>query len=157
MIMIVDSMTNIENYGFSDSLLKGFNFLENLSPDVVDGEYEIEGRNIFAVIDSYKTRDKSNAFLEAHKEYIDIQYILKGSEIIECRNCDGLTISEPYDKNADIMFFAKTTLPSHSIAMEQGTFAVFYPCDAHMPSLNPCNEKTNVKKVVIKIKAISGS
>ena len=86
--------------------------------------------------------------LEGHLEYIDIQYIVKGSEIIGWAKKDGQKESIPYSNERDIAFYEGDYEP---IKLDAGQFVIFYPEDLHLPCLK--NGKPSVvKKVVVKVR-----
>ena len=67
-------------YGISEGLKQGFEWLKHNSlENMSDGKYNIS-ENIYANIQSYETKD--NALYEAHRKYIDIQYMISGEEFI---------------------------------------------------------------------------
>jgi YhcH/YjgK/YiaL family protein len=119
--------------------------LENLTL----GKHLIQDENIFAICMEYETKDQSLAKNEAHKKYIDVQYMISGSEKMLVSGIAGLKITEEYDEENDVMFYENKctcqclATPKH--------FAIFFPEDAHTPSLNIENESNSVKKVVIKV------
>jgi YhcH/YjgK/YiaL family protein len=126
---------------------EGFAFLSR--PGLVDlesGKYEIDGDRLFALVNRDPGRGRAGARLEAHRKYIDIQYLAGGSEEIgwlptpECRQ-----VSEPYDADRDIMFFADA--PAAWVNLPVGKFMIFYPQGAHAPLASTGD---NVK-VVIKV------
>ena len=80
--LIIDRLENSEKYinshkGFAES----FAFLKKaFSEDLPVGRYEIDGDNVFAFIQEYTSKTES-AF-ETHKNYIDIQFVHSGVEVI---------------------------------------------------------------------------
>ena len=51
----------------------------------------------------------------------------------------------------DIRFYRKIDVPAVRLTMLPGSFALFFPQDAHCPQLTPLKEALDVKKAVIKI------
>lgn len=148
--MIFDSMDNAELYsGLGEKFQKAFEFLkttdfENLPLEKV----QIDGDNIFAIPQKYSTKEESEAKWEAHRKYIDIQYIVSGSENIGFVLADYLEELEPYDEEKDVEFFSGE---GDYVQIHEGEFAVFFPNDAHKPGLK-IESTEEVFKVVIKIK-----
>jgi YhcH/YjgK/YiaL family protein len=128
-----------------------FGFLDSITSAAEEKEYEIQGNDIYAIISSYKTREPHK--FEAHREYVDIQCILEGQEIIESTALNGLTVDMPYDPEKDVEFYVKTDNRKIISHLTPGVFVVFFPHDAHMPGVSVGDSPTIVKKVVIKIKA----
>ena len=106
--------------------------------------------NNFALEQVYNTKDRDNCFFESHKQYIDVQFILKGQEIIEVVNNSNIIISQPYSEEVDLIKYHNTNTVSR-IVLQKGDVAIFFPKDAHMPcvKLENCSK---VVKTVVKVK-----
>ena len=146
--MIVDKLENASMYaGCCEKLAGAFRWLCETDLTAIDtGRHDIDGDNVFALVQDYETKPLSQGFLEAHRKYTDIQYIVSGVERIGYANIDDVT-SEPYDQEKD---FLKLTGPADMITMNAGMFAVFCPQDAHMPGI-AVEESSAVRKVVVKV------
>lgn len=91
---------------------------------------------------------KKPAELETHKDYIDIQIPLSGTEIMGYTAAqDCLPVDAPYNAEKDITFFEG--LAEDYIAVKPGMFAIFFPQDGHAPGITP----DGVKKIIVKVKA----
>lgn len=150
--MILDILENSKNYAGVDSkITRALNFLkENDIINLPVGKYPIDGDDIFALVQEYTTKPLEQCKLEAHKRFIDIQYIVKGTEIIGWAPENSLEIAEAYNPDKDIAFYK---VPENWTATKliDGHFAVLFPEDGHMPCIAPDSAK-EVKKVVVKIK-----
>lgn len=151
--MIIDELQHWRSYPLGPAWDKAFDFLISLSPDVQDGEYPLQGKEIFARIMSYDTRGPESAVLEAHREYVDIQTVLLGRERIEWFPVHGLEVHTPYDESKDAEFFSRPHPGPARVDLCHGMFAAFFPQDAHMPCLTVGDRPEQVRKVVVKIKA----
>lgn len=149
--MIIDRLDNYRNYNFSDDLNAAFDYILTLDADSPEGKTEIKGSDIFAAVDYYSTKAHSEGRLEAHKDYIDIQVMLSGTEIIGWNPIEGLDVSVPYDENKDLMFFNPPDNIAGKVTMTPGMFMVLFPEDGHMPQLIADQSET-VHKVVGKIR-----
>lgn len=150
--MIIDKIENLKIYeNINPKLAKGLEYLKNTDfTKLENGRYEIEGDDIFAIVQEYHTKPLTEGKLEAHRIYTDIQFVVKGSEKIGYSETQPLTISEEYDEKRDLIFFNEK---GDLIPLYCNYFAVFFPHDAHMPGIRINEEKAdNVKKVVVKIK-----
>ena len=78
--MIHDHIDRIALYRFGAATMKAFEFLKTLAPDTPDATYEIAGRDVYAMVQSYETEAEPLPILEAHRKYIDIQYCIEGAE-----------------------------------------------------------------------------
>ena len=145
--MIFDNIKNISQYlNLDENLKKGFDFiLKNDLKSFENGKYQINGEKIYANIQEYET--KANGLFEAHRKYIDIQYIVNGFEKIEVCEVSELDEKIPYDEKKDLIFFEGN---GSFLKLKAGYFAVFFPQDGHKPCLID-EIKSNVKKVVVKV------
>lgn len=147
--MIKDKLCNAEYYyGLSNNLKKGFEWLKNTDlKNLKDGKYFIENETVYANVQTYETKDQ--APYERHHKYIDIQYMIDGTERIGVCDYTNCSVEEPYQEEKDIEFMScKNEEEFHTLSA--GEFLIFYPQDAHKPSLKTDKRKI-VKKVVIKV------
>jgi len=148
--MIIDKIENSHLYrSLGDRIERALEYisktdLKNIKP----GKYEIDGENIFALISEYKTKSEQEGKLEAHRKYLDVQYVIAGEEMMGYVPLDRQQILEPYKKENDIIFFNGE---KSFKKVSSGMFAIFFPEDVHMPGIS-VNEKSSVKKLVIKVK-----
>ena len=152
--MIVDSILNITKY---DSLNIHANEILNFvkkaeEENLEDGRYEILGNDLFALVQTYETKDVSEGKFETHKKYIDVQFVREGKEVMNYKLKDKLVVSEDLSDVSDLIFYENPT-DYTSVVVEAGSFALFAPQDGHMPGIK-YNDKETVKKIVFKIKAV---
>ena len=149
--MILDLLKNCNLYNNSNAFETAFIFLKSLSSNSEERRYELKN-GIYAVIESYTSKNKSDGLIEAHKDFIDIQMVLSGSELIGWQNIKDLTIETPYDPEKDIMFFSKKNNQASFSKMMPSIFMTLFPDDGHMPQISSTeNYPEQVKKVVVKI------
>ena len=135
--------------GISENLKKGFEYLENTDFSAIKpGRYEIDGKEVFALISEYDTKNSRECRPEAHQTYTDIQYIVSGTEAIGFVTLNNQTIVSEYDPEKDIAFFSGETSP---LILESGMFAIFFPQDIHRPCMQ-IEGPEKVKKVVVKVR-----
>lgn len=146
--MIVSNIKSNERYHLSEDFVLAFNFLstEDLTKLPV-GKHEISDR-VFAIKSSYETCSLGDTFWEAHEKYIDIQFIICGSEKIAYANKHTLT-EILFDNDKDLYLLKGPV--NNLVYLEEGDFSVFFPEDAHMPGLTPVESPQIVEKIVIKI------
>lgn len=144
----LDDTTHLPPIPGLDAALK---FLRTCPDNQPDGTVEIDGRNVFAIIQSYETKNEHDApRFEAHRKYIDIQFLLSGRELMGWAPISALTVTEPYNSEKDILF---GTVPDASNSFTSFTARqaiVLFPSDAHAPGLAQSAPQP-VKKVVIKM------
>ncbi len=148
--MILDELAAAGRYrGLHALFRQGFEFLARPDLESLDsGRHELDGDRLFALVNRDPGRGRGGARLEAHRKYIDIQFLVSGSEEIGWRptpQCRAL--SEAYDDARDIMFFADE--PLTWITLPVGKFMIFYPEDAHAPlAATGLNTKVVIKVAV---------
>lgn len=57
------------------------------------------------MVSSGMTMPTENAVFEAHRQYLDIQYLVKGHEVVGWAPLDTLTPVSPFDTDQDIDFY----------------------------------------------------
>jgi YhcH/YjgK/YiaL family protein len=148
--MIIDKLSNSNLYsGLSERIYKALTYLKETDFSKMElGKYEIEGENIFALVNEYNTKDESEGKLEAHKKYIDVQFVAKGSELMGYAPLENQKIINEYNEQNDITFFEGERSFTN---VDEGMFAIFFPTDVHLPGIKVRNPEY-VKKIVIKVK-----
>jgi YhcH/YjgK/YiaL family protein len=112
--------------------------------------YDLDDDNLYLLVTDYMSKNEENTRPEAHRKYIDIQYVISGNELIGLAPISAQTsVLEPYDTLKDIEFI--------SVGMEKklkatpDKFFIFFPGDAHRPGIKK-DENSPVRKLVVKIK-----
>lgn len=149
--MILDTLARAAAYGaVHPRFAAAFAFLRRADlPLLPDGRHAIEGDRVFALVSRYATRAASGALRwETHGEYIDIQFMVAGHEVIGWSPVAELRNSEPYDAARDVAFHAGE---GGRFVLGEGQFAVFFPEDAHAPGL-AAGSAQEVMKVVVKVR-----
>jgi len=147
--MVYDHINNINTYTFlSPDIYEGLRFLQQATPDLAPGTYQINPR-VKAIVSEYETKVQNEVGYEAHRKNIDIQYLLKGEERVACLPVEKLKETVPYSEEKDAAFFTASVQPME-MTLGDGYFAIFFPQDGHMPQLS-VDEPKMVKKVVVKV------
>ncbi|GBE40881.1 toxin-antitoxin biofilm protein TabA [bacterium BMS3Bbin09] len=146
--MIIDSIDNYKNYenlGIKISL--ALNHISTTDFDNKEpGRYDIDGDNIFVMVNDYNTKNINECRLEGHHKYIDVQYLVKGSELMGYVPLSDQAVSVEYDDEGDVAFFEGHSL---FVKLDKGMFVIFFPEDLHMPGIG---DGDPVRKVVVKVK-----
>jgi biofilm protein TabA len=130
---------------------KAFQFLRSTNLDTLSvGKHLIDGDNVYASVTEAPSKDLDKARWESHKQYIDLQYVIKGKEQIGVSPIDKATVTKPYDEAKDV---ANYTADGTYYTAEPGTFFLFFPQEVHRPNIK-IDGFDVVKKIVIKIKAV---
>ncbi len=149
--MIYDKIDNLETYaGISADIRLGLEWLRDVNPNVEKGVYEISP-HVRAIVSEYSTKTVNENGYEAHRDYIDIQYLICGSEKICCLPLEYLKETKTYSKEIDAAFYEETDVMPQEMLIGNGYFAIFFPQDGHMPGLRERNLQS-VKKIVVKVK-----
>lgn len=147
--MIIDSLIGLERYrNMNVGFEKAFKFLRsNDLEKLAEGRHEIDGDNVFALVSECDLKDVSDAKLEVHDSYIDIQVPISAPETYGWKdrtNCDAETTE--YNEAKDIAFF--DDVPEVFSVVNPYQIAIFFPNDAHAPLIG----SGKIKKMVIKVK-----
>ena len=148
--MIKDKLKNAKTYyNLSQNLRKGLEWLEKTDlKKLKDGKYDIDSNNVYASVQTYET--KIDASYEAHRKYIDIQYVIEGKEFIGITAIENCQTCIKYDEERDLEFFNCLKEDEYQ-NLREGEFVILYPHDAHKPSIDYEGIKSQVKKVVVKV------
>lgn len=150
--MIKDSLKNYKNYlGISKYLDAGLNYLANTNlSSLKNGIYQIVENKVFAIVQDYNSKPLEQGKFEAHKKFIDIQYIVEGSEQIGYGEISNFEDDTEYSEEKDIVFLKEKNNNYNFTKLVENDFAIFYPQDAHMPQIS-VDESCFVKKIVTKV------
>jgi YhcH/YjgK/YiaL family protein len=150
--MILDSFPQWRRYApLSPRFQKAFNFLDQLNDDAEVGRKEIDGDDVYALVQRYTTKPLQEGKFEAHRKYIDVQYLLAGTESIIWAPLPSLqNVLMPYDESGDAVLFGLVPGAPH-IDLNVGQFAILFPADGHIPG-RICGAPCEVLKVVVKVR-----
>jgi YhcH/YjgK/YiaL family protein len=146
--MIIDSLENAEGYyDRHPAFAEAFAFLKHSNiAELPVADYPLNGDHLFCSISNGPGRTRAEAILEAHRRYIDIQYVIAGPEEMGWRRTgDCQKVHTPYDSERDVCFFEDT--PDRWTVIESGFFVIFLPEDAHAPLVG----QGSIHKAVVKV------
>lgn len=148
--MITDQLSHSEQYrGLHPRIDSAFRWLgETNHHTLVEGEHSVAD-GVRAIVQSYTTIDSTGKWYEAHRKFIDVQYIAGGRESMLVIPTETLKTDERYDEAEDVIFYPQMAGGSR-IVLRQGEFAVFFPQDAHIPMLAD-ETPGDVLKIVVKV------
>jgi YhcH/YjgK/YiaL family protein len=148
--MVIDSLKNAHIYeGLGPRIKAALDYvartdLRTLPP----GRHDIDGDQIYLLLQDYQSKRESEGQWEHHRRYIDLQYVVDGVERIGYAPAASLTAA-PYDEARDIAF---PTGRGSFVTVAAGDFVLLWPDDAHMPGM-AAGEPAPVRKAVVKIAA----
>lgn len=152
--MIVDLAKNLDFYrglGVGDRYSKAIDFLKNSDLEgMMPGRYEIDGSDVFANVTEYTTVPWEEARFESHRDYTDIQYMIRGSEVMTYAPAQELTVEVPYDEEKDCALYDDGN-PGLKVVVRAGEYMIFNPWDGHKPKAAD-GQPSPIKKVIVKIK-----
>lgn len=105
--------------------------------------------DVYVTVSEYTTKNPEDALYESHREYIDLQYVVSGSEYIGVTHSDELPVAAPYDGRKDIAFYQP--VPGGERLADSRHLFIFFPQDKHRPCIKNGRNAT-VKKIVVKLK-----
>ena len=153
--MIIGGRHNNETFLFRyiDKKLKNIlEFADKIDFKVLeDNTYEIDGKNLYYTIISYKTsKNTTEKYAELHRKYIDVQILLYGEEKFGYADISSIKkVYKEYDEKKDIELFS-TVEDEEYFLLKPNLFAVFFPEDIHRPGLSTDSSR-NIRKVVFKL------
>ena len=146
--MILDTLAESARYAaLHPGFPRAFAFLAATDLTALPpGRHALDGDRMYVSIDHKDGRGREGARLEAHRRYIDIQFTIDGDEQIGWMPLAACgSPAAGFDESKDVGFFdvAVTTW----LAVPPGSFAVFFPDDAHAPLAG----RGPLKKAIVKI------
>ncbi len=140
--MIFGNIKTFKNCGLcSTDLDKYLELLKGLDETCPEGRYELEDGAYYLITKSVLSAPEGKLY-EAHRKYIDIQYIIKGKESMGYADINSVSEETPYKEDGDCALYKGN---GTMLSFEKGDFAVFCPSDAHMPS---CGEGESYKAII---------
>lgn len=151
--MIADNMKNTKIYESAHKkFAAAFAFIEKaVAENYAAGKYEIDGKELYASVQEYDSKLAANAKFEGHRNYIDIQYVVSGEEIIKVADIEKMTLKGEYNPEKDVEFYEDNPKAS-ALVLQAGEYAVLFPQDIHQPGVSLNETPAPVKKIVVKVK-----
>ena len=146
--MILDTIENFKNYAaIKPEIKKSLEFLcKGDFRETKPGNYDLED-GVYYMVQEIQSRPEEGVFFEAHRKYIDIQFVISGDDVHGYAPLSSLKIRDSYDQEKDIAFYDGT---GSTFCLKPGSFAIYFPHDAHKPNLT-INEPAPLKKIVVKV------
>lgn len=150
--MVMDQIRNAQAYyGLHPLMKEAFAFIRSFCENpLADGRYELCGDRLYAMVSNYQPGPREEPCYEAHDRYIDIQCMISGSEYQWYAARDQVSVSVPYEEEKDIGFYKYDGAGSR-LHLTAGSFAIYFPQDAHLPSMEDGIAK-ECTRIVVKVK-----
>lgn len=147
--MIIDNIKNAAIYSdFNPGIGSALDYLSRTDiTALTPGRQDINGDRLFVLIQRYETKPREQGVWEAHRRYIDVQFVAAGCEAMGYAPLTGLTVTQPYAPDKDCVLLAGS---GDFFTAKAGVFVVFFPEDAHMPGL-ALGTSSPVVKAVVKV------
>ena len=152
--MVIDDLRNASKYyGMSSYVAKSLQWLEahrHQFTTMENGQYEIDGDKVYAIVNSYDTKPVGDCAWEAHIRYCDIHYSVSGSERIGYAHKSHMLEIQEYNPDKDYALF---TGAGDWNTIREGSFCLLLPEDIHAPGAIAGEHSSHLKKVIIKLLA----
>ena len=130
---------------------EAFEFLKSQDLNqLAPGKYIIDSNNVIATVSEATPKGKDSTNWEAHRNFNDLQYIIKGKAKMGIASISdpGAKVTVPYTL-ADNETFSVDEGKYYDA--EPGTFFIFSPQEIHRPAFKVDGYDT-IKKIVIKVR-----
>lgn len=149
--MILDRLESSASYDrMGPNIARALAFLRDpATANLPDGRHSLDGERCFAIVQHYTSKLFDECGWEAHRRYIDVQYVVAGVERMGVSHISRMRVIQPYDPERELAIFDGD---GDFFTVEAGMFAVFFPHDVHMPQL-AAGAPALVRKIVVKVAA----
>ena len=133
-----------------EKITEALEYIEALDKSTLTpGIHEVNDEFYYNYLE-YEAKEPTNTIYEAHKNYVDIQYIVEGQEHVDVSFEEYMELDTPYDVEKDIMFY-KNPQKCFSRILGVGEYIIVLPHELHKPG-QKVGENGNVKKIVGKVR-----
>jgi YhcH/YjgK/YiaL family protein len=147
--MLLDSLNNAARLGLGERFSLAFQYLQDTDfAHISPGKYKISGDDVYSSVQHYDSKPKSAGKWESHRQYIDIQYVAEGAELVGYAHIETLN-SGVYDETKDMIRYEAGD--GDFLVLRKGFCAVFWPQDGHLPGIAIATPAP-VVKVVVKVR-----
>lgn len=116
------------------------------------GRYELTEGGTYANIQEYEIDPEKQGRFEAHRKYIDIQYLQKGEEkvyISKLADCRERAKEYTEEKDAELYYLS---VNAKEVQISPERFVILFPDDAHMPGRPTTDYSGPIRKIVVKVR-----
>lgn len=148
--MILTDFSNAGRYfALHDRMRAAFDYLGSEQARLAaPGEYNVIGREVYAMVQEYHTMPDDHPGWEGHRRYIDIHLIQSGCEKHLWTVDQALQDSLPYDKENDLIRPQPSRWTEHVV--QAGQFVVYFPEDLHKAKCM-LSAPAYVRKILMKV------
>jgi YhcH/YjgK/YiaL family protein len=137
--MIIDQIANSHIYSALHPRLRlAFDTILQIDlASLAVGMVELDGENLYAMVQQYSSKPIEEGLWEAHRRYMDLQLVIQGTEKTHGK----------YDAAKD---FVPLFGQGDFLTLQTDNFVLLLPQDAHMTGI-AVNAPAPVRKIVFKI------
>ena len=150
--MVTGALSQIQLYrSIHPNIEKAIDHIMGLDVTVLaTGKYEIDGDDIFYMVNEYSTKPATECEPERHRKYTDIQIMLSGTEKFGYSPFTDQQPSTGFLPDNDVAFYQLPPETIDYITLSPGRFILFFPSDIHQPEVS-ATSPAPVKKLVVKV------
>ena len=148
--MIIDKLENRNHYfGINPNITKALEYItETDFRNIATCTQEIDEDRIYAVVSDYFTKQRTESYPEAHRIYVDVQFVVDGSELFGYAPAEEQKLQKEYVKENDYELFDAEMSYNR---LDAGMFAIVFQNEIHQPGIM-IDKPAAVRKVVVKVK-----
>lgn len=147
--MIFDNLQNRNNYKSIPYIYRALQELRKLEGTFPESTIVYEEGSLFANPVTLTSKPESDCIFEAHKNFLDLHYIVEGVEGIATADVTTLEEKTPYEESKDIGFYQGDA--DGIYYLKPGQFMVCWPSDAHKVAVMQ-DFPALIRKIVVKIR-----
>ncbi|MBC8584308.1 YhcH/YjgK/YiaL family protein [Youxingia wuxianensis] len=116
------------------------------------GYFDLDGNRLKLQVLDVKTLPRQQKRPEVHRQYVDVQLLVKGKEhMIYYPDLGNNQVEEDRLVEADTLFYKTNPLIQENfIEMQEGDYAILFPTDVHIPAVASENSMV-IRKIVLKV------
>lgn len=146
--MILDSIENSAAYEkISPAFAAAMSWLAEHRDGKLPEDRVRINEDAYVMYKCYDTKEQADCSYEAHRDYIDVQFVLRGQEYIGWAPKQSLTEKEYVEHKDKYVLEGDGAL----LPLQAGQFMIFFPEDGHMPCIRR-GEACKVEKLIAKIR-----
>ena len=150
--MIYDSLSNLDRYKNIKYISEIQRFIEkNNVLNLPNGDIDIKGEDLFVKVLKYSPSDSSKNFFETHRDYMDVQIVFRGVELMQFVQPIYTSKTSDFKLKGDFTFF-KASERISEIIVGENEFTIFFPGEPHKPGCTYLDDTSEILKLVFKVK-----
>ena len=149
--MIIGKLKDLNRYiGLSKEIDEAISYVLNTDLLALEiGRHELNGN---VIVNRQQYYGKTDTFTESHKDFIDLQIVVKGKEKMGYADISNSTVRVMEDYNPEIDLAKYYVSDECFYEMSEDSFALIFPEDIHRPGMKVDEEM--IEKVVVKIRVV---